>query len=90
VWSSNGVHQERLLLAIVARRLASQPVDPPVACSRDDPSDRARRHTGFGPPLYGDCEGFLDRFLGDVDVTEEADQACHRSTGLGAKDALDV
>jgi hypothetical protein len=32
------------------------------------------------PALNGDLEGLLHRFLGDVDVTEEADQAGHRSS----------
>ena len=43
-----------------------------------------------GPALQRDHEGVLDRFLGEVDVAEEADQGGHRSSRLGAEDPLDV
>ncbi len=77
-------------LAIVTRRLAPQTIDRSVLGRGDDPAGRAGRQSGLRPTLHGDGERLLDRLLGDVDVTEEADQAGHCSTGLGAEDALDV
>ena len=74
------LHAHGLGLAVVAGGLPADLVDPPVAGGRDDPAGRARRQAGLRPPLQRDHEGVLDRFLGEVDVAEEADQAGHRSS----------
>ena len=74
------VNEMRLLVPIDARGLATQPIDRPIAGSRDDPPGRAGRQAGLRPPLDGDRERFLDRLFGNVDVAEDADQAGHCST----------
>jgi hypothetical protein len=40
--------------------------------------------------VQGDRERLLHRILGDVDVTEDADQGGHRSAGLLAEDPADL
>src|SRR6266498_3026597 len=42
------------------------------------------------PHAQGDGERLLHRILGDVDVTEDADQGSHRSAGLLAEDPADL
>ena len=64
----------RLDVPIMARRLAAQPIDGPIARRRDDPRARVRRPAGLRPLRHGDGEGLLNRILGDVDVAEDADQ----------------
>jgi hypothetical protein len=85
-----GVQQRGLGVAILARRLAPQPVDGAVARGRDDPARRAWRQAGVGPALHRGRERVLDRLLGDVDVTEDADQGGHGAAVLLAEDALDL
>ena len=48
------------------------------------------KHSGGRPPLGGDHEGLLDRLLGEVDVTEEADQYGNRATVLSAEHTSDL
>jgi hypothetical protein len=69
------VQKHRLAMSVVARRLATESIDPAVLRCGDDPPGRARRKAVFGPTLQRHLERVLDRFLGDVDITEEADQA---------------
>ncbi len=85
-----GMHEMRLLVPIVAGGFAPQPIDRPIAGGRDDPPGGARRQPGLRPPLDGDREGFLDRLFGDVDIAEDADQAGHRTTGLGTEHLPDL
>ena len=77
-------------LAVLARRLAAQPVDRAVARRGDDPAGRARRQPALGPAPHRLGERVLDRLLGDVDVAEDADQDGHRAAVLLAEDTLDV
>jgi hypothetical protein len=42
-----------------------------------------------GPPLGRDREGLLRGFLGEIDVTEEADQGRQDAAPLAAEDLLD-
>ena len=39
---------------------------------------------------YGRCVATLTRLLGDVDITEEADEGGYRATGLVPEDALEL
>src|SRR5216683_2114793 len=66
------------------------PVDRAVAGGGDDPSRRARRQSSCGPTLHSRRERVLDGFLGDVDVTEHANQDRDRATVLLAKDTFDL
>jgi len=85
-----GVEQQGLGVPIVAGRLAAQTVDRPVAGGGDDPPRRARWKSGRRPPPQGRGERVLDRLLGEVDVTEDADQDGHRAAVLGAEHTLDI
>src|SRR5262249_45464436 len=78
-----------LCVAVLARRLPAEPVDRAVARSRDDPSRRARRRPRRRPPLERRRERVLDRFLGNVDVAEDADQDSHRAAVFFAEDTFD-
>ena len=49
-----------------------------------------RRDAVDRPALQGGRERLLDRFLGDVDVTEDADQDGHGAPVLGAEGMFDV
>ena len=74
------VHDGSLGVAVVPGRLPAKPVDRPVPGGGEDPATGVRGHPGCRPPLQRDDEGLLDRLLGDVDVTEEADQGRDRSS----------
>ena len=76
-WFFARVQQRGLGVPVVAGRLPAEPVDGPAAGRGDDPSRRAGRQPGFRPALHRDRERVLDRFLGDVDVPEVADQDRH-------------
>src|SRR5438067_5259090 len=84
------VQEGGVSVAVVTRGLAPEPVDAPIAGRGDDPAGRARRNPRLRPALEGSEEGLLDRFLGDVDVTEEADQGRDRPPGLFTERSLDV
>src|SRR5579863_2581169 len=71
-----------------ARGLPAEAVDGPVAGRGDDPARRARRQPVGGPPGHGRGERLLHGFLGDVDVTEHADQDGDRAAVLGPEHAL--
>src|ERR1019366_5878404 len=79
-----------LLVALRSRGLAAQPVDRAVACGRDDPPRRARRHASFRPALARDRERLLHRVFGDVDIAEDADQDGDRTSVLLAKHSRDI
>jgi hypothetical protein len=64
------------------RPLPPQAVDREVARGRDDPRPGARRDAVAGPALRGDRERFLDGVLGEVEVTERADQDRDRAPEL--------
>ena len=73
----------------VTDRLAAQLVDGPVSGGRDDPRTGIGRLAVRRPPggRYG--ERVLDRFLGGVDVAEEADQSGDAATVFAAEDSFD-
>src|SRR5437588_6059116 len=85
-----GVQQSRLGVAVLARGLAAEAVDGPIAGSGDDPASRAGWRPARRPALDGRGEGVLDRLLGDVDVAEDTDQDRHGSPVLLPKYPLDV
>jgi hypothetical protein len=85
-----GVQQRGLGVPVGAGRLPPEAVDRPVAGGGDDPSRRARRQPAGRPPLERRGERVLDRLLGDLDVTEDADQDGHRAAVLLAEDTLDL
>ena len=64
-------------------------VDRPIAGGRRDPGAGIGRHAVARPALEGHDEGFLDRFLGDVEVAEDPDQGRNRPARLLAEQALD-
>jgi hypothetical protein len=70
------------------RPVAADPVDRPVACGRDEPCPRVRRDAVARPPLGGDGERFLRGLLGEIEVTEEADQRRQDASPLVAEDGL--
>jgi hypothetical protein len=47
------------------------------------------RHPVTGPPLGRDRKGLLRGFLGEIDVTEEADQGRQDAAPLAPEDLLD-
>jgi hypothetical protein len=79
-----------LCVPVIAEPLPAKAVDRPVAGRGDDPSRRARWQSGGRPPPDRRGERVLDRLLGDVDVTEDADQDGHRATVLLAEHTLDL
>ena len=82
--------QRGLCMAVLAGCLTPQAVDGAVAGGGDDPSGRARRDPAVRPAPEGLDEGVLDRLLGDVDVTESADQDSNRPPVFLTEDSLDV
>jgi hypothetical protein len=82
--------QSGLRVAVLSGCLTPQAVDRAVARGGDDPSGRARRDPAARPPPEGLDEGVLDRLLGDVDVTESADQDSNRPPVFLTEDSLDV
>jgi hypothetical protein len=56
------------------RAITSDPVDCAVARGGHEPRSRAGRCPVARPALGGDRECLLGRFLGEVEVAEEADQ----------------
>ena len=80
----------RLRVPLVTDRLAAQPVDGPVAGSRDDPRARIGRQALRRPPGGRHGERVLDRFLGGVDIAEKADQGSDAAAVLTAEDSLDI
>ena len=80
------VEQGGLGVAVVAGRLAPQPVDGPVAGGRGDPAPGFGGRPVAGQRAVGHDERLLDRLLGEVDVTEEADQGGDDPAGLGPED----
>jgi hypothetical protein len=66
-----------------------EPIDRPVAGGRRDPGAGVVRHAPRRPRLEGRDEGLLDGFLGEVEVTEDADQGGHRPPLFLAEQAID-
>ena len=78
-----------LRVPLAADRLAAQPVDGPVAGGRDDPRAGTGRLAVRRPPGGRHGERVLDRFLGGVDIAEEADQGGDAPAVFPAEDSLD-
>jgi hypothetical protein len=57
------------------RAIAADAVDRAVARGGQQPGARVGGRPLAGPALGGDRERFLGGFLGEVEITEEADQA---------------
>ncbi len=71
------------------RLVAADLVDGPVAGRRHQPGPRAGGISVAGPPLGSDREGLLGRFLGEVEVAEEADQGSEHPAPLVAERLLE-
>ena len=71
------------------RALAPQAVDRLVARDAGDPGARVVGHALPRPALERDDERLLDRVLGDVEVTEDADQGRDRPPRLVPEQAVD-
>src|SRR5216683_2899686 len=84
------VQQRGLGVAIMARGLPAQLVDRAVPGRRSNPRAGVRRQSGDGPAIDSHCESLLDRFLGDVDVAEEADQGGYAPAVLAPVVAFDL
>jgi hypothetical protein len=84
------LQSRRLRIAVLPGGLPPDSVDGPVAGGGDDPPRRAGWDSGGWPPLHRHREGILDRVFGDVDVTEDTDEHCHRPPVLLAEDPSDL
>src|SRR5438046_940997 len=71
-----------------ASACTAQAVDGEHARSRRDPAARIGRDSVARPFAQCDGERILDRILGYVDVTKDADQGGHGSTGPLAEDPV--
>jgi hypothetical protein len=85
-----GVQQLALDMPVIPSRFTAQSVDCSISGCRNDPSRRAWRETRRRPPFHGNGEGFLDRLLGGVDISEDTDEYGHGATGLFSEDSLDI
>src|ERR671914_766814 len=74
----------------LSTRLATQAIDRTVTCSGSDPPSRVGRQAFARPLAQCDRERFLNRILGNIDVTEDADQCGNRSSVLLAEDSGDL
>src|SRR5215218_11013249 len=70
--------------------VAADAVDRPIARRRQQPGAGAVRHSLDRPALECDGDGVLKGVLGEVEVAEDADQACENAPPLGAEDALEL
>ena len=68
----------QLFQLVLVAALAAQAIDRPVASRADDPGAGVVRQPVARPALECDYERLLDRFLGEVEVAEDADQGRHR------------
>src|SRR5207244_12070825 len=68
------------------RAIAANAVDRPVARRRQQPRARGGGRPVAGPALGRDRGGLLGRFLGEVEVAEEADQRRDDAAQLVAED----
>src|SRR2546423_2920580 len=80
------VEQAGLLVALL---VAPDAVDRGVASGRDEPRARVGRRAVARPPGRGRGEGLLRGLLGEVEVSEEADQGREHATPLVMEDLLE-
>src|SRR5262249_56810035 len=71
------------------RAIAPDAVDGAVPRGRDEPGARVVGRSVARPTLGRDRERVLGGFLGEVEVAEEADQACEDAAPLVPKDLLE-
>ena len=84
--SRSASEQPRLVLQ---RPLASDAVDGAVAPGGHQPRHRVLGRPLAGPPLGRDRKRLLGGLLGEIDVTEEADQGREDPAPLALEDLLD-
>src|SRR6187551_1823748 len=72
------------------RAVTADPVDCPVSSRRQQPGARPVGRPFHGPALQRDRGRVLEGVLGEVEVAEDADQACENAPPLGAEDALEL
>ena len=70
--------------------LPAQPVDGLEASGGDQPGARIVRHAVPRPLRGGGDEGLVQRFLGTVEIAEQADERCQDTLPLGPVDGLDI
>src|SRR5438874_3140746 len=70
-------------------RLTPQTIDRTLAGGGRDPAAGIGRKAIPWPPAQRNCERFLDRVFGNVDVAENADQGGDRPARVLAKDVAD-
>ena len=68
---------------------AAQAIEGAVAARRHEPGARVLRQAIARPGLEGQREGILERFFGEIEIAEEADQGCEHTAALFAVDPLD-
>jgi hypothetical protein len=71
------------------RAVAANAVDRPVSGGRDDPGGGIRGRSVLGPACKRGRERVLYRVLGEVEVTEDADQDRNRAAPLLTEEGLD-
>ena len=80
----------RQLLGLLDEPLPpAEAIDRPVPGRGRDPGTRVVRHTADRPRLERCDEGVLDRFLGKVEVTGDADEGRDSTALLVAEQAVD-
>ena len=88
--SASTVASRAQLLGLLGQALApSQPIDRPISRRRRDPRSRVVGNAALGPGLESRDERILDRFLGKVEVAEDADQRRDRPPLFLAEHAVD-
>jgi hypothetical protein len=73
----------------VEPRAASQAIDRLEAPRRDEPRARVRGHARLRPLLQRCRDGVVQRLLGEVEITEEADERREDAARLGPVDCFD-
>jgi hypothetical protein len=81
----------RQLRSFAAKRDgAANAIDRLVAPDIDQPGARIGRQAAARPARQRHRESILQRILGEIEITDEADQGCHRPPRLVAKYFFDL
>ena len=81
----HGGEGDRGRLAVRPAGLASQPIEGAMPGGGDEPASRRRGNPRARPLFGGDGKGFLNRLLGERQITEEARQDGDRATVFAAR-----
>ena len=69
--------------------IAAHSVDSLESSGGDEPRPRIIRHAVARPLLERGSEGVVQRFFGDVEVTEQANKGSENAARFGAVDSID-